>query len=84
MLTDRQIHNIQNFDKLTSNHRRVFRYFLRNKCDKVLKHLKFILLNYERLHMRPDDIVNLKDLKELVRIVSKINEKKFYRSLGAL
>jgi len=81
MLTNRQIENIQNFDNLNSNHRRVFRYFLRKKCEKTIKHLTFVLLNHQNLNMKPEDIVNLKDLAELVRAVERVNRRQFYDKL---
>lgn len=84
MLTNRQIENIQNFDKLNSNHRRVFRYFLRRKCEKTIKHLTFVLINHQNLNMRPEDIINLKDLTELVRVVERVNKRQLYDKIKAL
>ena len=84
MFTDRQIENIKNFDKLKSNHRRVFRYVLRKKCEKVLKHLNFLLLNYHNLLIRPTDIINLQDLNELIKNIKKIEEKEFYDKIRPL
>jgi len=81
MLTNRQIENIQNFDKLNSNHRRVFRYQLRKKCEKTIKHLIFVLANHERLHLEPEDVVILEDLAELVKTVEKVNRRQFYNKL---
>jgi len=79
MLTNKQIANIRNFDNLTSNHRRVFRYMLRKKCEKTINHLIFVLANYEKLHLRPEDIVNLQNLEELIKILTKIKEKQHYK-----
>lgn len=84
MLTNRQIENITNFDMLKSNHKRVLRYILRRKCEKVLKHLNFLLLNYQNLHLRPSDIIILQDLNELIRNIKKIEEKEFYEKIKPL
>lgn len=84
MLTKRQIENIQNFDKLNSNHRRVFRYFLKKKCEKTLKHLIFVLSSHQNLNMKPEDIVNLKDLTELVKTAERVNKRKFYDMVKSL
>ena len=84
MLTNRQIENIKNFDRLKSNHRRVLRYFLRKKCEKALKHLNFLLLNYQNLHIRPTDIINLQDLNDLIKNLKKIEEKEFYDKIRPL
>jgi len=81
MLTDRQIENIKNFDRLKSNHRRVFRYVLKRKLEKTLSHLNLILLNYQNLHLRPTDIINLEELNELVDNFNKIMKKEYYKKI---
>lgn len=81
MITDRNIKNIQNFDKLKPNHRRVFRYHLRKKCEKIINHLMFVLANHEKLRLQPEDVIKIKELEELVKLFTKIKEKQTYKNL---
>ena len=67
MLSRQSIYNIDNFDKLSSNYRRVLKHRLKKKCNRAIIDLQYILLNKDKLKLKKDDIVNplqLIDLQE--------------------
>ena len=75
MLTPTDKQNIENFDKLSINHKRVFKHRLIQKCQQFQKDFEFILLNFEKLNLKVDkvtDIVQLTRLLELYGDLSKL------------
>ncbi len=75
MLTPTDKQNIENFDKLNVNHKRVFKHRLIQKCQQFQKDFEFVLLNFEKLNLKVDkitDIVQLTRLLELYEDLSKL------------
>jgi hypothetical protein len=75
MLTPTDKQNIENFDRLSINHQRVFKHRLIQKCQQFQKDFEFVLLNLEKLNLKVDkitDIVKLKRLLELYGDLSKL------------
>jgi len=75
MLTPTDKQNIENFDKLSINHKRVFKHRLIRKCQQFQKDFEFILLNFQKLNLKVDkvtDIVQLTRLLELYEDLSKL------------
>jgi len=81
MLTNKQFRNIQNFDDLSKNYQRVFRYRLRKSSSTMIRDLKILLLKHQELGMKIDDLVDVQELKDLVRTYTKLKEKCYYASL---
>ena len=75
MLTPTDKQNIENFDKLNINHKRVFKHRLIHKCQQFQKDFEFVLLNFQKLNLKVDkitDIVQLTRLLELYEDLSKL------------
>ena len=75
MLTPTDKQNIENFDKLSINHKRVFKHRLIQKCQQFQKDFEFVLLNFKKLNLKVDkvtDIVQLTRLLELYEDLSKL------------
>jgi len=72
MLTPSDIKNIENFDKLNSNHQRVFRFRIKNKCKYSIKDLNYILLNYNKLKLKLDDFIDIDSLINFVDTIEKL------------
>jgi hypothetical protein len=75
MLTPTDKQNIENFDKLSINHKRVFKHRLVQKCRQFQRDFEFVLLNFEKLNLKVDkvtDIVQLTRLLELYEDLSKL------------
>jgi TRAP-type mannitol/chloroaromatic compound transport system substrate-binding protein len=81
MLTNRQLRNLQNFDSLSKNYKRVLRYRLRKASVKTIKDMKLLLLKHQDLNMKIDDLVDVQELKDLVRTYTKLKERCYYASL---
>ncbi len=74
MLTQTDKDNIKDFDKLNKNHQRVFRHRLCKKFIKFQEDLEIVLLNYERLDLKIDKIVNITQLIKLLELYENISK----------
>lgn len=66
MLTPTDIKNMEGFQKLPPNHQRVFKHRLIKKCLRFQEDLEFILLNYDKLNIKIDKIININQLIKLL------------------
>ena len=66
MLSNIDIKNIRNFENLKVNHQRVLRWKLRKKCTKLLYHLEYLLLNHDKLKIKPNEIIDTEQLKKVI------------------
>ena len=66
MLTPTDKRNLKNFWSLTSNHQRVFKFRLKNKCVSALKDVEFVLSNYEKLNIKVNKILDINQLVNLL------------------
>ncbi len=68
MLTPSDKWKIENFDKLTIEHQRTFRHRLCKKFINFQQDLEIVLLNYEKLDIKIDKIVNVIQLTKLLEL----------------
>lgn len=66
MLTPTDKKNIQQFESLKPNHQRVFKHRLSHKCLSSIKDIEYILLNYNKLGLKPDKFVDINSLISLM------------------
>ncbi len=66
MLTPSDMKKVKNFDKLDKNHQRVFKHRLIKKCIRSQEDLEFILLNYDKLKIKIDKIIDINQLIKLL------------------
>jgi hypothetical protein len=81
MFTNKQIANIQNFDGLSKNYKRVLRYRIRKASCKAIKDLKLLLLKHQDLSIKIDDLVDVQELKDLVETYVKLKKRCYYANL---
>ena len=72
MLTPSDLWKIENFDKLNKNHQRVFRHRIKNKFKRSPKDMTYILLNYEKLRLKPSDFVDIDSLINLIETIESL------------
>jgi hypothetical protein len=66
MLTPTDKQNIGDFDKLSINHKRVFKHRLIRKCQQFQRDFEFILLNFEKLNLKVDKITDIVQLTKFL------------------
>jgi hypothetical protein len=81
MLTNKQFRNIQNFDGLSKNYKRVLRYRLRKASSRTIKDLKLLLLKHQDLSIKIDDLVDVCELKDLVETYVKLKKVHDYANV---
>jgi len=74
MLTPTDKKNIENFEKLNLNHQRVFKHRLIKKFREFQEDLEFVLLNYERLGIKVDKIINIVQLTKLLELYENLSK----------
>lgn len=74
MLTPTDKKNIENFETLTLNHQRVFKHRLIQKCVKFQKDFEFVLLNFSKLNIKVDKIVDIAQLTKLLELYEDISK----------
>ena len=72
MLTPSDHHKINNFKDLNPNHQRVFKHRLIKKCKASIKDLKYVSLNYEKLNLKIDKIIDTEELSDLIEIYENL------------
>lgn len=73
MLTNSDKNNIKNFERLKINQKRVFKHRLIRKFRDFQIDLEFVLLNYERLGIKADKIVDIIQLSKILDLYSDIS-----------
>lgn len=74
MLTPTNKKNIKNFEKLTVNHKRVFRHRLIKKFLQFQKDLEIVLLNHEKLGIKVNKIVDIVQLTKLLELYENLSK----------
>ena len=74
MLTPTDKKNIKRFETLTLNYQRVFRHRLIRKFKKFQEDLEVVLLNYERLGIKVDRIVDIIQLIKLLELYENLSK----------
>ncbi len=74
MLTPTDIKNIEGFQKLPPNHQRVFKHRLIKKCIMSQEDLEFILLNYDKLKIKIDKIIDINQLTKLLELYENLTK----------
>jgi hypothetical protein len=74
MLTPTDKKNIENFKNLSINHQRVFKCRLIKKFRKFQEDLEIVLLNYERLGIKVDKIVDIVQLTKLLELYENLSK----------
>lgn len=74
MLTPTDKKNIKNFESLTINHQRVFKHRLINKFQQFQQDLEIVLLNYEKLNLKVDRLVDINQLTKLLELYENLNK----------
>jgi hypothetical protein len=74
MLTPTDKKNIENFENLTVNHRRVFKHRLIQKCVKFQTDFEFVLLNFSKLNIKIDKIVDITQLTKLLELYENLSK----------
>lgn len=72
MLTPTDKKNIQQFVDLKSNHQRVFKHRLRNKCISSIKDMEYVLLCYKELKIKPDKFVDINSIISLIKTYENV------------
>lgn len=73
MLTPSDKSKIQNFDKLKENHKRVFKHRLKKKCILAVEDIKYLLLNYEELSLKPRGFININSVIDIIELYEKVS-----------
>ena len=74
MLTPTDKQNIANFDKLSINHKRVFKHRLIQKCKQFQQDFEFVLLHFEKLNVKVDKVVDLLQIIRILEIYYELTE----------
>jgi len=72
MLTPTNKKNIKDFENLPINHQRVFKHRLMKQCRQSLKDIEYVLLNYEKLNLKVDKVVDINQLTKLLELYEKL------------
>ena len=67
MLTPTDLKNIKNFDDLNKNHQRIFKFRLKGKCSRIFQDLDYLLLNYSKLKLKKEEIIDINRLISLIK-----------------
>ena len=71
MLSKRDIHNINHFDKLEPYHQRIFRSKLYKKSQQVFGDLQFLLINKTKLKLKLHKVIDYEEIKNLLELLEK-------------
>jgi len=72
MLTPSDLWKIENFYKLNKNHQRVFRHRIKEKFKKAPEDMVYVLLNYEKIKLKPNKLVDIDSLKNLIETIESL------------
>lgn len=73
MLTPTDKRNLKNFEKLTSNHQRVFKHRIKEKCNSALKDIGVVANYHEKLKFKVDKILDINQLVNLMDLYEKLS-----------
>ena len=74
MLTPTDKKNIRNFENLTINHQRVFRHRLIKKFLQFQIDLEIVLLNYAKLGIKINKIIDINQLTKLLELYENLSK----------
>jgi len=74
MLTPTDIKNIENFENLKVNTRRVFKHRLIKKFRNFQEDLEFVLIHYEKLNLKADKIIDIVQLAKLLKLYEDLKK----------
>jgi hypothetical protein len=72
MLTPTDKRNLNNLEKLTPNHKGVFKHRIKKKCNSALKDIEFVARNCEKFGFKIDKILNINQLTNLILCYEKL------------
>ena len=74
MLTPTNKKNIENFENLSINRQRVFKHRLIKQCQQSLKDIEYVLLNYEKLNLKIDKVIDINQLIKLLELYEDLSK----------
>ena len=74
MLTPTDKKNIERFETIPINHQRVFRHRLIKKFREFQQAMEFVLLNYEKLGIKIDKIIDIIQLTKLLELYENLTK----------
>lgn len=77
MLSKTDIKNIENFDRLSASHRRIFRHRLKKKMNGVFKDLLYLLLVYQSIGLKQREVIDVRTLQDIVRLLLTLQIEKY-------
>ena len=68
MLTPTDQKNLNNFEKLVSNHQRVFKHRIIEKCNSALRDIEIVAGYHKKLKLKIDKFLDIKKLVDLMEL----------------